>query len=107
MKEIVSVSVTRTSDAVVNLKKVASLDSSRPLMNLFKWAKVSPSAAVRGVALRREITLTLVGSIEEYSSCNASSLMGKSNTRVELQYKMATRKKHTQRIREHNKTKSH
>ena len=61
MKEIVSVSVTRTSDAVVNLKKVASLDSSRPLINLFKWGKVSPSAAVRGVALRREITLTLVG----------------------------------------------
>lgn len=35
-------------------------------MNLFKWTKVSPSAGVRGVALRREITLTLVGSIEEY-----------------------------------------
>ena len=69
MKDSVSVSVTRTSDAVENLKKVASFDSSSPLINLFKWAKVSPSAAVSGVTLRREMTLILVGSIEEYSSC--------------------------------------
>ena len=83
VKEIVSVSVTRTSDAVVNLKKVARiLDSSRPLINLFKWAKVSPSAGVRGVALRQEITFTLVGSIVEYSSYK-EHISGKYNLRWE------------------------
>ena len=37
-------------------------------MNLFKWARVSPSAAVTGLALRRAMTLTLVGTIDDYSS---------------------------------------
>ena len=48
---------------------------------------------------------SVMKSCSYWNSNTPSSLMGKSNTRVELQYKMATRKKHTQRIREHDKTK--
>ena len=64
---IVNLSVTRTSDAVVNLKNLVSLASSSPLMSLFRWASVSVSAAVARLASSRPITLTLLGVMEEYN----------------------------------------
>lgn len=65
MNDIVKASVTITSAAVVNLKKVVSFASSSPLINHLRWAMASVSAAVAGLALSRAITLRLVGIIEE------------------------------------------
>ena len=41
--------------------------SSKPLINLFMWDKVSPSAGVTGLACSMEITLALVGTMDSYN----------------------------------------
>lgn len=67
MNDIVNLSVTRTSDVVVNLKHLVVLAQSSPLMNLFKWASVSVSAVVAGLASSGPLTLTLFGVMKEYN----------------------------------------
>lgn len=63
MNDIVSVTI--TSNAVINLKKVVSFASSSPLINRLRWAMASVSAAVAGLVLNKAITLRLVGIMEE------------------------------------------